>query len=132
KRNLPNLRTNVVTIETIDTIEHQTPYKSAETLTRFTRKFKENFLNTKRATPLKLSDVHKRSLKDISKLSKREFEKLLKQIEKKKDEWNKLMTVTTYDPEDFLEFLGLTVDTRSSTPIVKGLTYSHNNPGVNY
>ncbi|RIA97197.1 hypothetical protein C1645_687118, partial [Glomus cerebriforme] len=130
KRNLPNhLRTNVITIGEIDTLEHQTPYKSAETLTRFRKKWKENFLISKRVEQLKSSDINQRNLKNIVRMSKNEFEKLLKKIEKRKDEWDKLLTK---DSEDFLEFLGLTFDTKSSNSIIKGLTYSHNNPGINF
>src|SRR4051794_22869185 len=93
KRNLPNhLRTNVVTIREIDTMEHQSPYKSAETLTRFTKKCKENFLISKRVEPLKLTDLNQRDLKNVAKMSKKEFEKLLKQVEKRKDEWNQRNT----------------------------------------
>ncbi|CAG8542108.1 7661_t:CDS:1 [Funneliformis caledonium] len=134
KRNLPNqLRTNVVTIGKIDTMEHQTPFKTAETLIRFTRKWKENFLISKRVEPLKPNAVNKKKLKNIAKMSKKEFEKLLKRVEEKKDEWDKkLLTNSNVDPENWLEFLGLTFDTRNSISTVKGLTYSHNNPGVNF
>ncbi|GBC02416.1 hypothetical protein RclHR1_04610002 [Rhizophagus clarus] len=133
KRNLPNyLRTNVVTISEMDTMEHQTPYNSAETLIRFKRKWKENFLISKTVEPLKSSDINQRNFINISKLSKKDFEKLLKKIKKRKDEWNELLTTTTYDSNDWLEFLGLTYDTKISNSIIKGLTYSHNNPGVNF
>jgi hypothetical protein len=131
KRNLPNyLRTNVVTISDIDTMEHQTPYNSAETLIRFKRKWKENFLISKTVEPLKSNDIHQRNFINISKLSKKGFKKLLKNIEKRKDEWNEQLI--TYDPNNWLEFLGLTYDTKLSNSIIKGLTYSHNNPGVNF
>ncbi|CAI2163212.1 10917_t:CDS:1 [Funneliformis geosporum] len=137
KRNLPNhLRTNVVTIGTIDTMEHQTPFKTAETLIRFTRKWKENFLISKSVEPLKSNKsnaINKKKLKNIAKMSKKEFEKLLKRVEERKDEWDKkLLTDSNVDPENWLEFLGLTFDTRNSVSTVKGLTYSHNNPGVNF
>ncbi|CAB4488858.1 unnamed protein product [Rhizophagus irregularis] len=133
KRNLPNyLRTNVVTINEIDTIEHQTPYNSAETLIRFKRKWKENFLISKTAEPLKSNDIYQRNFINISKLSLKDFKKLLKKIEKRKYDWNQLLINSTYDSNNWLEFLGLTFTTKSSNSIIKGLTYSHNNPGINF
>ncbi|PKY42779.1 hypothetical protein RhiirA4_540647 [Rhizophagus irregularis] len=133
KRNLPNyLRTNVVTINEIDTIEHQTPYNSAETLIRFKRKWKENFLISKTAEPLKSNDIYQRNFINISKLSLKDFKKLLKKIEKRKYDWNQLLINSTYDSNNWLEFLGLTFIKKSSNSIIKGLNYSHNNPGINF
>ncbi|UZO25090.1 uncharacterized protein OCT59_017373 [Rhizophagus irregularis] len=133
KRNLPNyLRTNVVTINEIDTIEHQTPYNSAETLIRFKRKWKENFLISKTVEPLKSNDIYQRNFINISKLSLKDFKKLLKKIEKKKYDWNQLLINSTYNSNNWLEFLGLTFIKKSSNSIIKGLNYSHNNPGINF
>ncbi|CAG8522158.1 7688_t:CDS:1 [Dentiscutata heterogama] len=148
KRNLPPfLRTNFITVNALDTIEHQTPYKSAQTMVKFTKCWKENFPLSKMVKPRK----NEPSLINIGKMSDKEFKRFLKEkVEPRKHEWRKLIkefdltastkvgdkessltsveTATKKHPT-FDEFLNITYERRP--PNVQGLTYSHNNPGTN-
>ncbi|CAG8522761.1 664_t:CDS:1 [Cetraspora pellucida] len=148
KRNLPPfLRTNVITVGALDTIEHQTPYKSAETMVKFTKCWKENFPLSKMVKPRK----EEPSVINISKMSDKEFKRFLKEkVEPRKYEWRKLIkefdvidstkigdkessltsveTATKTYPT-FDEFLNISYERRP--PNVQGLTYSYNNPGTN-
>ncbi|CAG8624867.1 7862_t:CDS:1 [Paraglomus brasilianum] len=124
KRNLPKiLRTNVITVQALDTSEHQTPFRSAQKLVRFTRKWKENFPWSKFPPPLK-----DKALRNISLMSEKQFEKFLKEAEEKKQEWRQKKK-ETYSPESWLQFMNAINE--KSPPSVVGLTYSHNNPGTN-
>ncbi|CAG8613113.1 10485_t:CDS:1 [Paraglomus occultum] len=124
KRNLPKiLRTNVITVQALDTSEHQTPFRSAQRLVRFTRKWKENFPWSNFPSPPK-----DKALRNISLMSAKQFEKFLKEAEKRKHEWRQEKK-DTYSPEDWLQFMNAINE--KSPPSVVGLTYSHNNPGTN-
>ncbi|CAG8516492.1 3402_t:CDS:1 [Racocetra fulgida] len=146
KRNLPSfLRTNVITVGALDTIEHQTPYKSAETMVKFTKCWKENFPLSKMVKPRK----DEPSVINIGKMSDKEFKKFLKKkVEPRKYEWRKLIkefdviASTKVDESGltsvesatkkypaFNEFLNISYERKS--PNIQGLTYSYNNPGTN-
>ncbi|CAG8726825.1 11793_t:CDS:1 [Racocetra persica] len=146
KRNLPSfLRTNVITVGALDTIEHQTPYKSAETMVKFTKCWKENFPLSKMVKPRK----DEPSVINIGKMSDKEFKKFLKKkVEPRKYEWRKLIkefdvvSSTKVDESGltsvesatkkypaFDEFLNISYERKS--PNIQGLTYSYNNPGTN-
>ncbi|KAG9295477.1 hypothetical protein G9A89_013506 [Geosiphon pyriformis] len=90
KRTLPGvLRTDVVTVQALDTLEHQTPFESAQGHVRFTRKWKELFRFSKPPPP--------RSGKtelNISQMSDEEFHKFLAKVKKLKLESQK------EDPKD--------------------------------
>ncbi|CAG8756348.1 7828_t:CDS:1, partial [Acaulospora morrowiae] len=125
KRNIPSfIRTNVITIAALDTIEHQTPYKSAQTMVKFTRRWKENFPYSKFSKPME----SKPKPVNISKMSEKEFRKFLKkEVEPRKGEYQEAKKSET--PVTPREFLNITYEREPLT--VHGLTYSHNNPGIN-
>ncbi|CAG8477686.1 12313_t:CDS:1 [Acaulospora colombiana] len=125
KRNIPGfIRTDAITIDALDTIEHQTPYKSAQTMMKFTRRWKENFPYAKVSKPMegKLKPIN------ISRMSDKEFKKFLKKkVEPRK--WEYREAKKSEAPMTPRELLNITYEREQST--VHGLTYSHNNPGVN-
>ncbi|CAG8465615.1 1196_t:CDS:2 [Ambispora leptoticha] len=121
KRNLPNiLRTDVITVQALDTVEHQTDFKSARSLVGFARKWKELFKNSKPPPPMK-----ENLEKNITQMSEQKFENFLRKVEKKKSEWDALMD----KPIDILGFVNASEDINPTR--VCGLTYSNCNPGTN-
>ncbi|CAG8514685.1 9295_t:CDS:1 [Diversispora eburnea] len=127
KRNLPNfLRTNNIIVEALDTIEHQTPYKSAETFVKFTKRWKENYPFSKVSKPMD----NKPKLFNIGKMTDKEFKKFLREkVEPKKWEYRNSINNDTKTLQDFINALNITYERKPST--IHGLTYSHNNPGTN-
>ncbi|CAG8541730.1 979_t:CDS:2 [Ambispora gerdemannii] len=121
KRNLPNiLRTDVITVKALDTVEHQTDFKSARSLVGFARKWKELFKISKPPPPMK-----ENLEKNITRMSRQEFGNFLKEVEKRKGEWDALRE----KPIDVLGFVNATDDI-NPTPVC-GLTYSNCSPGTN-
>lgn len=127
KRNLPNfLRSNNITVEALDTIEHQTPYKSAESFVKFTKRWKENYPFSKVSKPM---DDKPKSF-NIGKMTDKEFKKFLREkVEPKKSEYRNAKSNDAKTLQDFLHTLNITYERKPSS--IHGLTYSHNNPGTN-
>ncbi|KAG0235451.1 hypothetical protein BGW42_005237 [Actinomortierella wolfii] len=112
KRNLPTvLRTQYLTIEQLDTAEHQTPFESAAGDYLFLQRWKENF---PRSRPPAKQPVHVQ--RDLATLSDKEFKALLKEAKARRQEWKEALAKNQVRPEDHLSFLNTTAKSHHHRP----------------
>ncbi|KAF9131137.1 hypothetical protein BGX30_013221 [Mortierella sp. GBA39] len=118
KRNLPTvLRTHYLTIEQLDTAEHQTPFQSATSDFLFLQRWKENFPRSRPPQPQPVAVK-----KDLSTMTDVEFKKLLETAREKRQEWKAALSKGEVRPDEHLRFLniltrhskGSSIDTETS------------------
>ncbi|RUP47816.1 hypothetical protein BC936DRAFT_145303 [Jimgerdemannia flammicorona] len=116
KRNLPTvIRTNVLTIQALDTTEHQTPWRSAQDSTLFLKRWKENFPASKTPAPRSSTLPH-----NLATMSEGEWKHFLTQAAARKKKWrlNKSKDATN---AELLTFLNAT---STADHTIVGPTYS--------
>ncbi|KAG9070163.1 hypothetical protein KI688_009495 [Linnemannia hyalina] len=118
KRNLPTvLRTHYLTIEQLDTAEHQTPFQSATSDFLFLQRWKENFPRSRPPQPQPVAVK-----KDLSTMTDIEFKKLLETAREKRQEWKAALSKGEVRSDEHLRFLniltrhskGSSIDTETS------------------
>ncbi|KAF9916540.1 hypothetical protein BX616_003512 [Lobosporangium transversale] len=103
KRNLPTvLRTHYLTIEQLDTAEHQTPFKSGSSDYLFLQRWKENFPRSRPPQPQPIA-----VRKDLSTLTDAEFKKLLETAREKRQAWKEAVAKNEYRTDEHLSFLNI-------------------------
>ncbi|KAG0261292.1 hypothetical protein DFQ27_003079 [Actinomortierella ambigua] len=120
KRNLPTvLRTRYLTIEQLDTAEHQTPFDSAAGDYLFLQRWKENF---PRSRPPAKQPVQIQ--RDLATLSEKEFKALLQEAKARRQEWKEALAKNQVRPEDHLSFLNTTTKNHHSRPYLSATSDS--------
>lgn len=119
KRNLPAvIRSRYVTIEALDTAEHQTPWESGNPQVLFLKRWKENFPNSKKPVPRSDSVKH-----NIVKMTPANFDLFLTACMKKAPEFQQLLKKKQLVSEQIYDFLDVTfAESASESPV--GPTYS--------
>ncbi|KAF9123694.1 hypothetical protein BGW39_008783 [Mortierella sp. 14UC] len=103
KRNLPTvLRTHYLTIEQLDTAEHQTPFQSASSDYLFIQRWKENFPRSRPPQPQPVTVK-----KDLSTMTDKEFERLLETAREKRQEWKAALNKGEVRSDEHLRFLNI-------------------------
>lgn len=119
KRNLPTVvRTNLITVQALDTAEHQTPWRSAQESTLFVKCWKENFpaSNSPAPQPEKLP-------RNIAAMRSGEWKHFLSEATTRKTEWRD--TKNLGENNSLLAFLEATDSTDPNTlPPIVGPIYS--------
>ncbi|RUS20257.1 hypothetical protein BC937DRAFT_95593 [Endogone sp. FLAS-F59071] len=119
KRNLPTvIRTNLITVQALDTAEHQTPWRSAQESTLFVKCWKENFPASNRPAP-----QPEKLPRNIAAMRSCEWKHFLSEATTRKAEWHNAKNLSESMP--LLTFLEATDSTDSNTlPPIVGPIYS--------
>ncbi|KAI9486019.1 MAG: hypothetical protein EXX96DRAFT_547403 [Benjaminiella poitrasii] len=119
KRNLPTvIRTRYVTIDALDTTEHQTPWQSGNNQVLFLKRWKENFPNSKKPVP-RLD----REQFNVTKMTPANFKRFLQQCAKRAPEFQQLLRKKELVPEQLFDYLNVTfIENPAENPV--GPTYS--------
>ncbi|KAF9083530.1 hypothetical protein BGX23_011361 [Mortierella sp. AD031] len=113
KRNLPTvLRTHFLTIEQLDTAEHQTPFQSASSDYLFLQRWKENFPRSRPPQPQPVTVK-----KDLSTMTELEFKKLLETAREKRQDWKAALAKNEVRSDDHLRFLNIMTRHSKGGPI---------------
>ncbi|KAI7887461.1 hypothetical protein K492DRAFT_170354 [Lichtheimia hyalospora FSU 10163] len=127
KRNLPSvIRTPFVTISDLDTAEHQTPWRSGTNQVMFVRRWKENFVNSKKPVPRPEHVEH-----NVALMTPAQFKQFVKQAAKRLPEFQQKLQDKELKKEQIFEYLGVTFNDSPATGVV-GPTYSDNPVEMNY
>lgn len=127
KRNLPSvIRTPFVTISDLDTAEHQTPWRSGTSQVMFVRRWKENFINSKKPVPRPEHVEH-----NVALMTPAQFKHFAKQAAKRSPEFHQKLQDKVLKKEQIFEYLGVTFNDNPATGVV-GPTYSDNPVEMNY
>ncbi|KAI7859746.1 hypothetical protein BDC45DRAFT_494877 [Circinella umbellata] len=125
KRNLPSvIRTPYVTINDLDTAEHQTPWESGTSKVMFVRRWKENFPNSKKPAPRPEHVDH-----NVTLMTPGEFKQFIKSASKRSSQFQQQIKEHKLKPEQVYEFLGATFNDTPAATVV-GPTYSDYDIGV--
>ncbi|KAI8329254.1 hypothetical protein EDC96DRAFT_529611 [Choanephora cucurbitarum] len=130
KRNLPTvIRTKYVTIGSLDTAEHQTPWESGAGKVLFIKRWKENFPNSRRPTPRSEEIQY-----NAANMTPAEFQRLLREAAKKAPEFQSALAKKEIIPEQVFDYLHVNFaeTTESSGGSVVGPTYSDHQVGWDY
>lgn len=130
KRNLPTvIRTKYVTIGSLDTAEHQTPWESGTGKVLFIKRWKENFPNSHRPTPRSEEIQY-----NAANMTPAEFQRLLREAAKKAPEFQAALAKKEIVPEQVFDYLHVNFaeTTESSGGGVVGPTYSDHHVGWDY
>ncbi|KAG1441474.1 hypothetical protein G6F56_011466 [Rhizopus delemar] len=101
KRNLPTvIRTPHLTVGSLDTAEHQTPWRSGSSQVLFTKRWQENFFNSKRPSPRSDTESY-----NIVKMTPAEFNRFLQHCAKKAPEFERLLQQKAKVPEQVFDYL---------------------------
>jgi hypothetical protein len=101
KRNLPTtVHTNVITVQALDTPEHQTPFESAQAQVWQLERWKEAFPASQPPPPRSVNPPI-----NILKLKPSEWRRFLRQVKERKDEWRAAVRENKYQAGDHLRFL---------------------------
>lgn len=119
KRNLPTvIRTPYLTINSLDTAEHQTPWRSGSSQVLFTKRWKENFPNSKRPAARSDQTIH-----NIVKMTPAEFNRFLQHCAKQAPKFQQLLQQKKQVPEQVFDYLSITFSDGPGDRVV-GPTYS--------
>ncbi|ORE15221.1 hypothetical protein BCV71DRAFT_266782 [Rhizopus microsporus] len=101
KRSLPTvIRTPYLTVQQLDTAEHQTPWRSGNSQVLFIKRWKENFPNSKKPAPRSDQDKY-----NIVKMTPAEFKRFLQQCAKRAPEFRQLLEQKKVVPEQVFDYL---------------------------
>ncbi|KAI7906427.1 uncharacterized protein BX663DRAFT_427879 [Cokeromyces recurvatus] len=127
KRNLPAvIRTRYVTIDALDTAEHQTPWKSGNDQVLFIKRWKENFPDSKKPVP-RLD----REQFNITNMTPANFKCFLQQCAKHAPEFQQLLKKKELVPEQVYDYLNITFkENPAESPI--GPTFSEYTSKTSY
>ncbi|KAI9476204.1 MAG: hypothetical protein EXX96DRAFT_576179 [Benjaminiella poitrasii] len=130
KRNLPTvIRTKNVIIGSLDTSEHQTPWKSGNSKVLFVKRWKENFPNSRKPTPRNDQVEY-----NVANMTPAEFKRLLRETEKKAPEFQAKVAKKELLPEQVFDYLhvNFTETTEEKDGGVVGPSYSDHQVGWDY
>lgn len=119
KRNLPTvIRTRYVTIEQLDTAEHQTPWQPGDSKVLFVKRWKENFPDSKRPVPRADKKTY-----NIVEMTPADFNRFLDTCSAQAPEFQQLLKKKKIVPDQLFEYLNVTFATSPAEKPV-GPTYS--------
>ena len=119
KRDLPSVvRTKYVTIDALDTSEHQTPWQSGNASVLFIKRWKENFPASTKPAPRSETETF-----NIVKMAPVEFRRFLTACSKLAPEFQQLLSKKELVPDQVFEYLNVTFkESPEESPV--GPTYS--------
>ncbi|CDH56428.1 hypothetical protein RO3G_08491 [Lichtheimia corymbifera JMRC:FSU:9682] len=127
KRNLPSvIRTPFVTISDLDTAEHQTPWRSGTDQVMFVRRWKENFVNSKKPVPRPEHVEH-----NVALMTPAQFKNFVKQAAKRSPDFRQKLQDKVLKKEQIFEYLGVTFNDSPANGVV-GPTYSDHQVEMSY
>ncbi|RKP10875.1 hypothetical protein THASP1DRAFT_8484, partial [Thamnocephalis sphaerospora] len=111
KRNLPTtVRTNVITVQALDTAEHQTPFDSAQGQIWQLERWKEAFPESR---PPRARDVNPPV--NVQRLKASEWRRFVRKAETRKNEWRTAVRSGQAQPDEHLRFLNATYQPATET-----------------
>ncbi|ORZ00946.1 hypothetical protein BCR43DRAFT_486087 [Syncephalastrum racemosum] len=117
KRTLPRvIRSPTLTLEAMDTREHQTPWQSAANQVLFIRRWKENFGGSK------VRQNEARAGTNVATMSGHEFRRYLRRVRKTRDAFQEQVVQKALVPEQVYDYLGVTFGKQQH--VVVGPTYA--------
>lgn len=117
KRTLPRvIRSPTLTLEAMDTREHQTPWQSAANQVLFLRRWKENFGGSK------VRQSEARAGTNVATMTGHEFRRYLKRVRKTRDAFQEQVVQKAVVPEQVYDYLGVTFGKQQH--VVVGPTYA--------